>query len=428
MPKNRNNRKRQRKHTNWAGRTPTQDKLRDDQIARTHATQAAERARRLAERVAEFLRPVGASIEPKDGQVLINGEPVGPGGSGALDVVDEVGVRQYGQRLLDAADSQLVQRIPDLTVQMRLRLLEIRRDGKRIGLIKPTHASIEADHGEKVDGNFLLPEHHCWEELRAVLGAATPTTILTQLPASANEQESDRAISASSRIRENRARDYAARARIHREIDDVTIAFQRISTSRPIEVPFELIAQDGSSLRAALRLAAPGEVLPLAITTPVPDSATVVKVWLIALETFAHLTCVDPNAAPNGREASPRSRTSARRTGIPSGRTSAPQARHLRPVPTPGSGFAADIPTDLVPTLVTAHALSHHHVVGHARQLPPGQTPDPEKVRVAAALGIKLGPGITWVASHWRGTGDDPELEFNWQADTSASDLNETAA
>ncbi len=427
MPKNRKNRRKQRKHTNWGGRTAAEDRLRDEQIARAHATQAAERARRLAERVAEFLNPLGAEVEQNDGQVLINGEPAGPGGSGALDVIDEIGVRQYGQRLREAADNELVQRIPGLSVQMRPRLLEIHRDGKRIGLIKPTHATIESD-GHKVDGNFLLLGHHCWEDLRAALGAANPRTILTELPGTATPQERERAIAASSRIRENRVRDYAARARIHREIDGVTIAFHKISTSRHVEVSFEMASADGSSVQAALRLAAPGEILPLAITPPVPDSANLVTAWLIALETFAHLTCVDPNAADSRRAANGIRRAPARRTGIPVGRTTVPHARRLRPAPAPGTADNSKIPGDLVPTLVTAHALTQHHVVGHARQLPLGQTPDPEKVRAAAALGIKLGPGVTWVASHWRGVGDDPELEFNWRADTSASDLTETAA
>jgi hypothetical protein len=427
MPKKKKNRKKQPKHTNWAGRTPTQDRLSEGQLRHANVTHLAERAQRLAERATEYLGSAGAVIEQRDGSVLVNGEPVVPGGSGTLDVIDEIGLQHYGHRLQDAAQSQLVQRIPGLTLHRRSRLLEIQRDGKRIGLIKPTHASIEADHGHRIEGNFLLAGHHCWEELRAGLGAATPTTVLTKLPETATAQQRQRAITASTRIRDTRSRDYAARARIHREVDGVTIAFQRISPSRPLEVPFELTNHDGSTIRAALRLSGAGDILPLAMTAASPDSTTLVTEWLIALETFAHLTCAYTDGAARSDNANPASRTPGQRTGSHTAQTTAAPLRHLRPVPASRSASPSEIPADLIPTLVTAHALTHHHVVGHPHQLHTGK-PDPEKVRVAATLGIKLPPGATWVASHWRGTGDDPELEFNWRTEASASHLNQNAA
>jgi hypothetical protein len=428
MAKNRRNRKKQRKHTNWGGRTPAQDRLDEHQLQQTQTTNLVARVRRLAERATEFLGPAGAVIEHHDGQLLINGTTVTPDGSGALAMIDEAGLQHYGQRLQDLADREIVQRIPDITVQMRSHLLELQRDGKRVASIKPTHASIEAEHGPRIDGNFLLAGHACWEELRAGLGAETPTTVLTELPEYASARDQERAITATTRIRHDRTRDFAARVRIRREIDGVMIAFQKISTSQQIEVPFELTNPDGSMLRAALRLTGSGQILPLSIADPPADNTVLVRAWLIALETFAHLTCANPDTARLAENDGRAGRGPQQHTGAAAGQTDLGQVRPLRPVQPPRSASPSELPGDLVPTAVTAHALAQHHVVGHPRQLPPGNTPDPDKVRSAAARGIKLAPGVTWVKSHWRGTGDDPELEFRWHIDASAADLNQHAA
>jgi hypothetical protein len=428
MAKNRRNRRKQPKHTNWIGRTPPQDRLPEHQLQQTQATNLALRVRRLAEHATIFFSPAGAVIEHQELCVLINGDPVMPGGSGTLDVIDEVGLRHYGKRLQDTANNELAQQIPKLTVRMRSRLLEIQRDGQRVGLIKPTHANVEADHAQRIDGNFLLAGHPCWEELRVGLGGAAPTTVLIELPAIATALERRRAIAASTRIRENRSRDFAARVRIHREVDGTTIAFQKISISQPIEVAFELTNQDGSTLRAALRLSGAGLVLPLSIATPAPDSAALVTEWLIALETFAHLTSIDPDTARHGEKHNDKDHVLGQRAGARPDQTRDGQVRQLRPPETPRAASPSEIPPDLVPTVITAHALAHHHVVGHPRQLPSGNQPDPEKVRAAGARGIRLAPGFTWVKSHWRGSGNDPELEFNWHTGASSADLSRDAA
>ena len=56
-----------------------------------------------------------------------------------------------------------------------------------------------------------------------------------------------------------------------------------------------------------------------------------------------------------------------------------------------------------------SHIKRHLHTVsGHARTLPAGYKPDPEKVRLAEMRKIKLDPRQTFVRRHQRGTGSDP--------------------
>ncbi|MGZ4337663.1 MAG: hypothetical protein ACXVRA_10145, partial [Gaiellaceae bacterium] len=59
----------------------------------------------------------------------------------------------------------------------------------------------------------------------------------------------------------------------------------------------------------------------------------------------------------------------------------------------------------LVGARIDFRILRAHSVVAHRRTLSVGSYATPGKVREAAALGISLDPGQTWVTAHVRGTG-----------------------
>ena len=54
-------------------------------------------------------------------------------------------------------------------------------------------------------------------------------------------------------------------------------------------------------------------------------------------------------------------------------------------------------------------------IAGHVRQLHPGWSASPEKEAEAAALGIRMQPGETWVRSHSRGHALRRHVSVRWR-------------
>jgi hypothetical protein len=168
-----------------------------------------------------------------------------------------------------------------------------------------------------------------------------------------------------------------------------SVRFDPIEGDAPrVRVPFAVQIRGGRSCSGFIWLWT-SDPLTLVFIEP-PDAPDEARVWALVLLAFADLTVWPEDAAalatapPRRRRTPANARPRAQRR-FPTARRTHLQSRHR------GS-------LDLA-------LLRAHMVVAHKRWLPDGWDASPEKVREAAALGIALEPGQTWVSSHTRGSG-----------------------
>jgi hypothetical protein len=272
-----------------------------------------------------------------------------------------------------------------------------------VSVIRATRGTFK-HREDDIPGNFLVTGEH-WQSLRAHLSGEPRTslaeeTVLTQLTAGVPEALALAALSASTRLREERCVEFGHT--ICLRFTDGFIRFAPIHVDhRTVEVPFVYEHHMGHA-RGALRLRTPGDPLALALSESSGDEV-VGEAWVAALRGYADLTCLEHGAAA---ETTPVTSTIAtpRRAG------SASSSRR-RPV----GAARAHGPTSstLTPTEAT-RSLLVSYVVGHRRQLSAGQQPGQEAREHAKRIGVTLGPGQTWVKPHTRGVPDGAELVFAW--------------
>jgi hypothetical protein len=274
-----------------------------------------------------------------------------------------------------------------------------------VSVIRATRGTFK-HREDDIPGNFLVTGKH-WQSLRAHVSgeprsSLAEQTVLTQLPADVPEALALAALSASTRLREERCVEFGHT--ICLQFTDGFIRFAPIHADRhTVEVPFVYEHDSGHAL-GALRLRTPGDPLALALAESSGEDV-VGEAWVTALRGYADLTCIEHAAAA---ETTPTPVTSTNPAPRPAGsassrrRTLVDAARTLVPYS-----------STLTPTEATRSLLASY-VVGHRRQLPAGRQPGEEAREHAKRIGVTLGPGQTWVKPHARGVPDGAELVFAW--------------
>jgi hypothetical protein len=170
--------------------------------------------------------------------------------------------------------------------------------------------------------------------------------------------------------------------------DRISITFEPIEGDPPrLRVPFEVSLPRGRAGSGFIWLWT-GDPLMLVFRQPPkrPDEGVV---WAATLLAFADLT-VWPDSEPAQRTQTPH-QGRQRWTPPTPRRRQLPQRRTISET-TPWRSAGLNI-----------EALRANMVVAHKRWLPDGREASAEKMREAAALGITLEPGQTWVTAHARG-------------------------
>jgi hypothetical protein len=192
----------------------------------------------------------------------------------------------------------------------------------------------------------------------------------------------------------------------------VSVRFLPIEGSQVApRVPFE-VRLPGDTATGLIRL---GNTDPLAIAfkNP-PGQGNLVPVWAAALLGFADLTVWPDADLVQPSHDSQRNRSSRTLTRTPRGirERAAPMLRRRRYVG--GNGRSrVDIAT-----------IRAHLVVGHKRWLQCGHEPSSEKIAEAAALGMDLAAGQTWVRPHLRaGHTAMRTIRVRWQLPSFLLDL-----
>jgi hypothetical protein len=167
-----------------------------------------------------------------------------------------------------------------------------------------------------------------------------------------------------------------------------TVRFESIQGETPrLSVPFE-VDLHGETASGFIWLWT-SDPITLVFTQP-PRKPDEVRVWAITLLGFCDLTVwpeqelLEPRRASARRARAPRARRSARGQQLPRRRVVTVRPGHVEH----GLSIAA---------------LRAHMVMAHRRWLPDGWNASTEKEREAAAQGIHLEPGQTWVSAHSRG-------------------------
>jgi hypothetical protein len=343
----------------------------------------------------ERLRVAGIDVQPPP-EVLADGESR----RRWLDAF--VGERFSGQL------SESVRRhLPPLRASLQFRADEglvvlVDRRGRRVAQISATRAVT----GQRVvEGNFLVRGDH-WAKLGGILDEfvveapriATPN-VYRSLPGDINPEWRTAAESASRRLRDDRTLVFAHDVRV--DIEEVSLVFSPLTLSPRLEVPFAL-ERGEARFEGALRLTA-SDVLPC-VWRQRTDMETLALSWTLALTAYAELTCVEPQ--PNEPRAAPGvvrgSRPGRRRSEAPAPRQ-----------PGKRTSGATALPIDFRPRGRTLGYLASY-VAGHRRRLQPGHEHSRDAERNAAAVGITLRRGETWVQPHVRGVPADAVLHFAW--------------
>jgi hypothetical protein len=293
------------------------------------------------------------------------------------------------------------------------------RRGITLATIAATRAAVPGSG--LVEGNYLAPGPH-WQHLNAVLGLSPSDEyeiagerLHWRFPGSADAELENAALEAIRRLRTERTRVFAHDVRV--DVRGVSLTFKPLTVTsteeapwaptRPahLELPF-LFKRGEDAFSGALRLQSLGE-LPACNWQQVSDAGTLAVAWSLALVTYAELTCLPVHVAER-RARRRRGRRSAR------SRASTREASRLRSLP---RGSPQAFPPGFRPQGETArHQASW--VAGHVRQLPLGQEHSPERAADAAAVGISLRPGETWVRPHTRGVPANAVLLFRWKGPT----------
>ena len=329
-------------------------------------------------------------------------------------LADEEGRRRWldaiiGERFLQRLSEEAARRyLPALPASLqldvadgRIALVDLR--GQRLAEITATRAAVVGR--ATVDGNFLVSGEH-WSSLGDALNEldiedvriAWPQ-VYRSLPDDIDPERHTTAESASRRLRDDRTLVFAHDVRV--DIEDVSLVFSPLTLSPRLEVPFAL-ERGEARFEGALRLTA-SEVLPC-VWRQRSDTETLALAWTLALMAYAELTCVElqekePRPAPNVVRGS---RSGRRRRG-----PAAPRQAGRRT-----SGPTA-LPVTFRPRGRTLGYLASY-VAGHRRRLQPGHEHSREAELHAAAVGIRLRQGETWVQPHVRGVPADAVLHFAW--------------
>jgi hypothetical protein len=160
---------------------------------------------------------------------------------------------------------------------------------------------------------------------------------------------------------------------------------------------------EGELLDGYLALDAGSGVLDL-IAHELEPASFQIAAWTVALFGAAELLCVERLHEP---EPTRQRREPTSQSVIPS-RQGDLDDRHFA-----FSRFRHNL--SLTPTAETL-LLGGQYVVGHRRQLQPGQTAGARACENAALVGIPLRDGETWVKPHTRGLSDRMTLSFHWDA------------
>jgi len=169
-----------------------------------------------------------------------------------------------------------------------------------------------------------------------------------------------------------------------------SVRYQPVEGNPPrLLVRFEVRIRDHRPSLGAIWLWT-GDPLALVFEIP-PDAEDEAAVWAIVLLAFRDLT-----VWPDEEFSELPRRYSNTGNGRPV-RTTATQPERRLPIRRRSSRHTYRGRLDIA-------ALRAHMVAGHKRWLPDGWEASTEKLREAAALGIRLEPGQTWVTGHTRGT------------------------
>jgi hypothetical protein len=216
---------------------------------------------------------------------------------------------------------------------------------------------------------------------------ATTLETWRRLPAEAPEHLVRVAHDASARLRHDRRRELPVSVEV--TTANGTLLFQKLRRrGSELVAAFAFRDPGGDRLEGALLLEGGAEVLRL--EAPVGAARPLVaRAWAAALVIYADLTCAD--IAPPEPRATPR-RTGRAAPGA--GRTGTRSVRR---------GAAASD----APALGRVHSIAEaierlQSVAGYVRRLPSGHTPSSEQLAAAAAVGIRVPPGCTWVRPHVR--------------------------
>lgn len=302
----------------------------------------------------------------------------------ALDVVD-VYVARCNYKALEA-QAQRVLGFPRHGFSMSRRVggVLILRGETQVVIVQATQARFLLARGVE-EGNFLISGLHWRKVLDAV---RTPSKRADDTPAIRPRPDDDRVLMRELPVEvtpsvHQRAVDASTRIREHRRLAFGTTVVVRWPPSRVLRIEPVQRLEDGLGLEfsyrrskkaktvaGVLRPASPNRILPVLASPAVPGQE-LAEAWLAALIVVADLTA---SSGPTDSEISP--------------------------------SFA--------PTPDTAQALSSY-VVGHRRRLDRSSSASQTQRDLAAGVGIRLQPrGETWVRPHARGSAPSGPLEFQW--------------
>jgi hypothetical protein len=207
--------------------------------------------------------------------------------------------------------------------------------------------------------------------------------LIEDVPADASEELAATCLAASAAIRLDR--NVAFSHSVCLQTTRLAVRFDPIKGTPPrLVVPFE-VTVDGVSTEGVIWLWT-ADPLTLALDHAAPSKEA--AVWASVLLGFADLTVWPELEGPQRTSAPKRTRQSRRLSSTEPRERRLPRTKqrtqHMR-----ARGLSWE-------------ALRPHLVVGHRRWLPDGWDASPQKLREAAAQGISLEPGQTWVREHTR--------------------------
>lgn len=378
-------------------------------------------------------------MRTKRGQLAVDGRPVWVPSLTVRDplerTVDSVVASRFADRLVAAVEREIEAGAHDLRIAIdRTADRVVVADGREIiAFVSATRWLRYKNRTVGGTGNFLRPGPQ-WNALRrhaqrgrrrrspgqAETGRAQPASlpeiealpVLTDaqselhyaFPDGVSQQLVTLGTDASRRLRLERSLSFGHVVHV-RSTDGPEAVFSPVHLDRG-RPEIDVMFRDGGSAMS-LRLRVTGRGDPLPVRAPVGRSAkAVARAWTFALVAFADLTT--PPDLDHLRSTHP-SRPPSRHPGR-SGVSSRATAAERRPA---AKRLAA--PRTFQPIGETSRWISSY-VAGHRRVLPPGHQAGPEALAAAAAAGITLRPGETWVTPHVRGTPPDIRLHFAWHA------------
>jgi hypothetical protein len=245
----------------------------------------------------------------------------------------------------------------------------------------PAEGNSQTTRGPQDDSAFLAP----------------PIDLRFDFPATLTSEARDRALTASSVLREKRSFAPAMPVEVSTEVGTLTF-MPLIENQNPLELAFTF-ARGGAHFEGAIRLKAPNDPLALRVVSAEPDSI-IGDAWAAALIVYSELACAEvsdhhePDREPVVARARPPadSRSASRRGRRPPARRALP-SHTARTYEARASAIEA----------LRAAIRDLHAVSGHLRRLVPGRVASREALQAAESVGISVPAGFTWVRPHRRG-------------------------